>query len=605
MPPPPPGQTKSPTSTDPNAAIGPAGYGSASYVADTGQTVLPYRIDFENSPTATAPAQQVTITDQLDPNLNANSFQLTGIGWGDFNLSIPAGSQTYQATVPMTYNGETFDVVVSAGINFATDQIYAKFYSIDPNTQLPPDVLTGFLPPEDGTGRGEGYISYSVTPDTGLATGTVIRNVAVISFDDQTTISTDQVNDEDPSQGVDPSLQDPITIDSVAADQQRRAATGNHIQHAVHRELVGPGRHGRLGHCVLHDLRLDQRRSVQCVARPHHVYLGHVHGPEREHVFLHQSGDRQCGERRGVPHQGRHDHLVTSPLSLTSLASVSPNPRNTAVSAIDVTFSEPINTSSLTAGALTLTDNGGSNLIDSGVSLALVSGTTSTYAIGGLSGLTTAQGLYTLTVNAADIQDNHGNFGSGTLSTTWLMDTAAPTSTVSPLPQIGTSLNFNVTVTGTVPTQPVGSPTVDIASFNIYVSTNGGAWTYWTTVSPSSGTPNTASAVYPGQSNTAYAFYSTATDNAGNTQTYAPKVEASTVLPNLNTPVTAVATSSSANSNGFFTLNLTGTDAGGSGLTYFDVWVEIDGGTAAPISARRSRPARPAAPGAIRPPRPT
>ena len=38
---------------DPNAMDGPAGYGSASFVSDSGAT-LPYRIDFENSPTASA-----------------------------------------------------------------------------------------------------------------------------------------------------------------------------------------------------------------------------------------------------------------------------------------------------------------------------------------------------------------------------------------------------------------------------------------------------------------------------------------------------------------------------------------------------------------------
>ena len=52
------------------------------------------------------------------------------------------------------------------------------------------------------------------------------------------------------------------------------------------------------------------------------------------------------------------------PLSVGSIAAISPNPRNSYVSSIDVTFSEPINTSSLTSGALTLTDDGGSNLIN-------------------------------------------------------------------------------------------------------------------------------------------------------------------------------------------------------------------------------------------------
>ncbi len=43
----------------------------------------------------------------------------------------------------------------------------------------------------------------------------------------------------------------------------------------------------------------------------------------------------------------------------------------------------------------------------SGLSLTPVSG--DTYAIVGLSGLTQAEGEYTLTINAADLQDQYGN----------------------------------------------------------------------------------------------------------------------------------------------------------------------------------------------------
>jgi RHS repeat-associated protein len=201
------------TSQDPNALIGPSGFGDANFVALSG-AVFPYQIDFENSPTATAPAQDVTITDQLDANLDWNTFQLTGIAWGDTILLIPAGSQYYEATVPVTYNGQTFEVQVEAGIHTATEQVYATFQSIDPDTQLPPDVLTGFLPPEDGTGRGMGNISFMIQPNAGLATGTQIRNVALVTFDDNGSIATDQVDDDDPSQGVDPSKQALVTIDS-------------------------------------------------------------------------------------------------------------------------------------------------------------------------------------------------------------------------------------------------------------------------------------------------------------------------------------------------------------------------------------------------------
>ena len=204
-----------PASFDPNAILGPAGYGSADFVPDA-SGVLPYTIDFENYSSATAPAQAVTITEQLDPNLKWHTFQLTGIGWGDTILSIPAGSQHYHTTVVMTYDGQTFDVDVEAGIHLSTGQLYVTFQSIDPSTDLPPDVLAGFLPPENGTGRGMGYVSYSIQPNPGLATGTQIRSVAEVTFDSNSAIATDQVSETDPSQGVDPSKQALVTIDSVA-----------------------------------------------------------------------------------------------------------------------------------------------------------------------------------------------------------------------------------------------------------------------------------------------------------------------------------------------------------------------------------------------------
>ena len=170
------------------------------------------------------------------------------------------------------------------------------------------------------------------------------------------------------------------------------------------------------------------------------------------------------------------------------------------------------------------------------------------------------------------------------------MDTTPPTSTVSPLPKVGTSLVFPVTVTGTVPTQPAGSPTVDITSFALYDQTNGGSWTLWKNLTPV-GTSNTASANFTGASNTVYAFYTVATDNAGNTQAKNPTVEASTDLPNLKTPATQVTSSSTYNGDGTFTLNLTGTDAGGNGLAYFEVYVAIGAGTPTPVLADPAIPA--------------
>ncbi len=158
---------------------------------------------------------------------------------------------------------------------------------------------------------------------------------------------------------------------------------------------------------------------------------------------------------------------------------------------------------------------------------------------------------------------------------TVLVDLTLPTSTVSALPKNETNLTFAVAVTGT----DGGSPPSGVKSFDIYSSTNGGPWTFWTTVSASSATSN-----FTGQSNTTYAFYSIAHDLAGNTEVKHPVIEASTYVPNLTPPVTTVNGTTGSNpstintSNGTFTLNLTGNDPGGGLLTYFDLFVSIDSG---------------------------
>ncbi|MFI5455748.1 MAG: choice-of-anchor Q domain-containing protein [Isosphaerales bacterium] len=147
------------------------------------------------------------------------------------------------------------------------------------------------------------------------------------------------------------------------------------------------------------------------------------------------------------------------PLTLTSIASVA-SPRNTPVSSLEVTFDQPINLGTFTDSALALTDNGGPNLITGAVTVTSVSG--STYQINGLSGLTTSNGDYDLTVNAASIQDQLGDFGTNTLSSTWLMDTAPPTSHVNALAKRGTSLTFAVSVTGS----DLGNPPSGVASYD-------------------------------------------------------------------------------------------------------------------------------------------
>jgi RHS repeat-associated protein len=188
--------------TDPNTKTGPAGFGTNGFIAAS--NTLAYRVDFENESNATAPAQIVTVTDQLDGDLDWTTFELTEIGFGDTRIAVPAKSQHFETSVPMEYNGVSFEVQIEAGIHLTTGEVYANLYSIDPVMGLPPTVDIGFLPPEDGTGRGQGYFSYVSKPKQGLVTGTEVRNVARISFDFQQTIATNQVDPHDPSRGTDP-----------------------------------------------------------------------------------------------------------------------------------------------------------------------------------------------------------------------------------------------------------------------------------------------------------------------------------------------------------------------------------------------------------------
>ena len=202
-----------------------------------------------------------------------------------------------------------------------------------------------------------------------------------------------------------------------------------------------------------------------------------------------------------------------NPLSITAVTGPATSATNSPVGTADVTFSAPINLSTFTIANLSLTDNGGPNLITSAVTIALVSGTTSTYEISGLSGLTTAEGSYVLTVNASTIQDEAGNVGAGATSTSWLMDTTPPTSAVEVLPSQTTSTSFVVSVSGTDPRGANGSTPSGIVSFAIYVSKDGGAFSLLATV-----TPADPSAVFVGQAGHSYGFFSVATDAAGNTQ---------------------------------------------------------------------------------------
>ena len=334
-------------SHDPNTMLGPAGSGSSNFVTDTG--VLPYQIEFENASSATAPAQSITITDQLDPNLNWSTFQLTDIRWGDTILSIPAGSQHYEATVPTTYNGQTFDVLVEAGIHTATGQVYATFQSIDPNTQLPPDVLAGFLPPENGTGRGMGDISFTIRAKRGPRDRHPDPQRGPITFDQNSPIATDQkMTKTQPGHRSNQQAAGDNRLRPALQQRQCPAADNHgeqlHHQHDRHR------RRRRLGRRIVRTLRLNRRRAVRPRSSGHprkpaqrNVHrLDHLRRLAGQYLCILQRGDRQRRQHRGRNRGAQATTTVPPQSTLTAVSGTGPYASTATLTATLVYGNSPV-----------------------------------------------------------------------------------------------------------------------------------------------------------------------------------------------------------------------------------------------------------------------
>ncbi len=205
-------------SVDPNEKIVMAGYGDANYVADGARVA--YRIDFENMASASAPAQFVTVRDQLSTDLDVRTVEFLEAGFGDMLIPIPPGLQYFNDIVDYDYADDDYDFSIQVRVEIWIEdgRVCANFSAIDPSSgefELPPPVDVGFLMPENDTGRGKGYVSFAVAPKAGLANGTAVRNVAAIQFDGSLMIDTNQVDPMDPSRGTDPEKEALVTFDTV------------------------------------------------------------------------------------------------------------------------------------------------------------------------------------------------------------------------------------------------------------------------------------------------------------------------------------------------------------------------------------------------------
>ncbi len=191
-----------PRSRDPNDKTAPAGYDSSAFLPLDDS--LAYRVRFENVADATAPAQQVVVTDVLDEDFDLDTFELSEITFANQTIPVPYGLSHYQTQIALIGAGGSAAcellagypeahvdwlngcilVDVIASLDRPTRTLTLRLDALDPDTGWWPDnPLVGLLPPNDGTGRGEGSISYLVRPKTGLPSGTRLENRARIVFD--------------------------------------------------------------------------------------------------------------------------------------------------------------------------------------------------------------------------------------------------------------------------------------------------------------------------------------------------------------------------------------------------------------------------------------
>ncbi|HPS00703.1 MAG TPA: carboxypeptidase regulatory-like domain-containing protein [Candidatus Sumerlaeota bacterium] len=156
------------------------GFGPNGFVQPS-ETLI-FTVHFENMTTASAKTQQVTIADQLDANLDWSSFEVMQVAFANTSVAVPAGLRSYQAQT--TVENDPNPVKVNVALDTFSGVVNWTIRSVDQVTGgVPEDPLAGFLPPNDATHVGEGYVTYKVSPRTGLPDGTVIQNQASIVFD--------------------------------------------------------------------------------------------------------------------------------------------------------------------------------------------------------------------------------------------------------------------------------------------------------------------------------------------------------------------------------------------------------------------------------------
>ena len=185
------GPSRAVTSIDPNDIYGYQDSEGDKTLYD-GMTDVWYTIEFENDPAfATAPAHDIYVSDQLDPQLfDLTTFAPTRIQIGDQEVTLTA--QDRERGVVTISMLPRINAVAQVEWTFDEETGIVQWHisSLDPITMEPSTyILDGVLPVNtDGNGIGQLSFDISLRPD--LPEATIIPNKAVIVFDTNDPIET-------------------------------------------------------------------------------------------------------------------------------------------------------------------------------------------------------------------------------------------------------------------------------------------------------------------------------------------------------------------------------------------------------------------------------
>ena len=166
------------TSMDPNEMAGPSGFGAYN---DVRKQDFTYSILFENKAAATAPAQEVTITDTLDKSMfDWHGIQFKSFGISDSIYTVQQSGLGFVAEL----DWDSVLVRVSGKMDTLTGVVRWVFSTLDPSSrELVSDPDAGFLKPNLHAPEGEGFVCFTIPLKAEVKDGDIISNRAAIVFD--------------------------------------------------------------------------------------------------------------------------------------------------------------------------------------------------------------------------------------------------------------------------------------------------------------------------------------------------------------------------------------------------------------------------------------